>query len=78
MIKPNIVRITPIAVAIIAFIMGDPGALIHRARFGLRKVPIPSKTTIAPDMRSIVFTNSMVSTSVLLPFHTQAFLRHHP
>ncbi len=78
MIKPNIIRIIPAAIAIIAFITGDPGALIHRARFGLRNVPMPSKTASAPEIRSMMFVISMVSTLVLLLFHTPAFLPHRP
>ena len=39
--KPTITRIMPVMRAIIAFSLGLPGALIQRARFGLKKAPIP-------------------------------------
>lgn len=69
---------TPIIIAIIPFIMGAPGALIHHARLGLRNAPSPNKVTITPAMRSIIFVIPMVSTLILLLFHMQVFLLHHP
>ena len=78
MIKPNMIRIIPAAIAIIAFIMGDPGALIHRARFGFRNAPMPNKKAIAPEIRSMRFMISIVSTLVLLLFHMPVFLLRHP
>jgi len=78
MIKPNMIRITPATIAIIAFIMEDPGALIHRARLGLKNAPMPKSVTINPTMRRMMFVIPMLSISVLLLFHTPAFLPHRP
>ena len=78
MIKPNMIRITPVIIAIIAFIVGDPGALIHRARLGLRNVPKPNKKVIAPEIRSMIFVVSILSTSVLQLSHMPVFLLRLP
>ncbi len=74
MIKPNMIRIIPDTIAIIAFIMGDPGALIHRARFGFRNAPMLKSVTINPTMRMMMFVIPMLSISVLL----LSFLPHRP
>jgi len=42
---------------IVAFSLGPPGALIHLAKFGFRKVAIPNKDTIAPHIIKIVFAS---------------------
>ena len=78
MMRLSIIKIMPVIMAIIALILGPPGEFIHRARFGLRNAPRPNKTTITPEIRSIMFAISILSTSVLLLFHTLAFLQHRP
>ena len=56
--------ITPIIIAIIAFSLGPPGALIHREIFGLKNAAIPINETTIPTIISIVFVILMVSISV--------------
>jgi len=54
----------PTTIAIIAFNLGPPGALINLAKFGLKNAPIPNKSTINPVIIRIVFAICMVSTLV--------------
>ena len=42
MIKPTIMKIIPMIMAMMALILGPPGAFINRARLGFRKAPIPN------------------------------------
>jgi len=56
--------IIPTIIAIVAFNLGLPGALIQRAKFGLINAPIPNNITISPTIIRIIFTVSMVSTLV--------------
>ncbi len=54
----------PTTIAIIAFNLGPPGALIHLTKLGLKNAPIPNNNTINPVIIRIVFAISMVSTLV--------------
>lgn len=56
--------IIPAIKATIAFNLGLPGALIIRAKFGLKNVATPIKATITQTIIIIIFTVSMVSISV--------------
>lgn len=56
-VKPIMIIMIPAIIAIVAFNLGPPGALIHLAKFGFRKAAIPNKDAIAPQISKIVFTS---------------------
>jgi hypothetical protein len=64
MANPTIIKIRPGIIAIIAFSLGPPGALIILVRFGINIVRTPIKITIDPVTIRIVFAMPIVSTSV--------------